>query len=436
MTYSTVNTTFPHLAEIHLASDLEVNSTGGEYVIDTNKRNHTVMVASVLFGSGVLGNLLALFVLATSAPEQRKTLFYKLVAGLAVTDLFGTCTTSPVVISVYLNNFKWLGGMAMCHYFSFMMIFANFTTMLIVCAMSIERYICVRHPYIYHTRLTATFAKTTLIGSWILSMLIAFLPIVGLGENSFQYPRTWCFFNYTSRTPANMAFNYIYVILGLVTVSVTVICNGAVIYTLIKMTRKQNLLKTKNGDARKFRGNNKRYAEIQMVVLLIGITIVFTTSFCPLMFYVLVCQTSLVNVINVDQAGLLMVRFASFNPILDPWVYILFRREMVWKVINLIKCILRIEPKPVVVEGAMLKQLQDEEYTCLDFCWHCLSEPPPQRVNAPFSQSRASQFNRSPSYIRRMSDSMYGNGSLAVNLLVQPSPSDAAMLKAVTQSKM
>ncbi|ESO86653.1 hypothetical protein LOTGIDRAFT_194810, partial [Lottia gigantea] len=340
MTYSTINTTAPVIGELHIASDLDVNSTSEGYVIDTNKRNHTVMVASVMFGSGVVGNLLALFVLATSAPEQRRTLFYKLVAGLAVTDLFGTCTTSPVVISVYMNNFKWLGGMAMCHYFSFMMIFANFTTMLIVCAMSIERYICVRHPYIYHTRLTAKFAKITLIGSWILSIVIACLPFIGMGENAFQYPKTWCFFDYTSKKPSNMAFNYFYVMIGLLTVLVTVICNGAVIYTLVKMTKKQQVLKSKSGEARKFHGNSKRYGEIQMVVLLIGITIVFTACYCPLMFYVLLCQTSLVETINTDKAGLLMVRFASFNPILDPWVYILFRRELVWKIVDAIKCFL------------------------------------------------------------------------------------------------
>ena len=78
----------------------------------------------------------------------------QLVAGLAISDLLGTTATSPVVIAVYMNDFQWVGGDALCHYFSFALIFAGFATMLIVCAMSVERFICVRHPYMYKTKLS------------------------------------------------------------------------------------------------------------------------------------------------------------------------------------------------------------------------------------------------------------------------------------------
>ena len=261
----------------------DYNLSVGGPTVDVAKKNHTVMVSCVMFGSGVFGNLLALTVLATSAPEQRRTLFYKLVAGLAASDLLGTVATSPVVISVYVNNFKWVGGLPLCHYFSFMMIFASFTTMFIVCAMSVERYICVRHPYLYHTRLTATYAKISLIGSWSISLIMASLPLMGLGNNTFQYPRTWCFFDYTSREPLNMAFNILYATIAMITIVVTMCCNLVVTYTLLRLRRKQGLLNALNGTSGKSRCYNKRYAELQMVVVLIGITIVFTCCYSPLM---------------------------------------------------------------------------------------------------------------------------------------------------------
>ncbi|XP_067679440.1 prostaglandin E2 receptor EP2 subtype-like [Haliotis asinina] len=415
--------------QLFLINDTEgigANISVGGYVVDAAKRNHTVMVASVMFGTGVFGNLLALFVLATSAIEQRRTLFYKLVAGLAVTDLFGTCALSPVVISVYVNNFKWIGGMPVCHYFSFMMIFASFTTLLIVTSMAVERYICVRHPYLYHTRLTATYAKVTLIGSWVLSILIASFPLMGFGKNIYQYPKTWCFFDYLSKDPVNIAFNLFYALIALIAIFVTIICNIVVIYTLIRIRKKQDILNASGGNTRKFKSNNKRYAEIQMVVLLIGITVVFASCYFPLMIYVLLCQTDLVTLMKTDKMGLLLIRFASFNPILDPWVYILFRRELVWKIVNAIKCILRIDQQNI---QNVKTPLNEEEPNCCVFCLQCLCEPPNTKANYSVSKPSAT-LQRSPSERRRLSETLYGNGTVTSKLLIKPpSPADEMVLK-------
>nr|KAG5700089.1 hypothetical protein BaRGS_029839 [Batillaria attramentaria] len=205
-------------------------------------KNRTVMINCVMFGSGVLGNLLALYVLATSSVDQRRSVFYKLVAGLAVTDLLGTIATSPVVIAVYMNNLQWVGGTPLCHYFSFAMIFAGYATMLIVCTMSVERYICVRHPYIYHTRLSGKFAKLALLGCWTVSIAIASLPLIGVGTNVKQFPYTWCFFDYLSTEPADVAFNYIYAVIALLVVIVTFVCNVSVIVTLLTLRSRQNRL--------------------------------------------------------------------------------------------------------------------------------------------------------------------------------------------------
>ena len=107
-----------------------------------------------------------------------------------------------------------------------------------------------------------------------------------------------------------------------------------------------------------------------------------------------------------------MIRVASFNPILDPWVYILFRRELVWRLVKVCRCILRLEPLgPPQPPPALFKQptlLKDPEGggvvvngegeasepdgrraledpynpSCLAFCYQCLCLPPaPRRHN-------------------------------------------------------
>ena len=61
-----------------------------------------------------------------------------------------------------------------------------------------------------------------------------------------------------------------------------------------------------------------------------------------LQIFVLVCQTELQ--FDSRRWVLSLIRLASFNPILDPWVYILFRRELVWRLVKFCRWLLRLHP--------------------------------------------------------------------------------------------
>lgn len=256
--------------------------------MDTELRNRTVLSSCLMFSAGVVGNVLALALMATSPSEQKKTMFYKLMAGLAFTDLVGTCATSPVVITIYVTRAKLEKDMPLCHYFSFMMIFAGFATMSLVCAMAVERYICLCHPFTYRCKLPKSYAKYAFITSWLVSIIIATFPLMGLGHNAVQFPQTWCFFNSTSRDPKDRAFNLIYASISLIAILATLGCNVAAIFTVLAVNRRHNGF----GDSqfpviRRNRGLVQRYAELHMVVMLFGVTIVFIFCFGPLMVSVL-----------------------------------------------------------------------------------------------------------------------------------------------------
>ena len=258
------------------------NSTNTLVQISGVKKNNSVISSSVMFSVGVLSNLLALIVIKRSPMDQKRKLFYRLVAGLTLTDLTGLVGTSPFVIAVYVNDFKWFGGMPLCKYFGFMMIFAGTATTTIVCLMAIERLLCIRHPYFYYARLRKKHATFFLVGAWLFAALIAGLPLVGFGEIVLQYPYTWCFFDYYTDDIVNRGFNYLFALLELVTISVTVTCNGIVLFTLFR-TKMRGLTRKKSRDSRTFSGYSRRYAECQMAVLLIGITVVFSSCYLPLM---------------------------------------------------------------------------------------------------------------------------------------------------------
>ena len=246
--------------------------------------SRTVIMPSAMFAAGFIGNALALILMATSPVEQKRTLFYKLMFGLALTDLMGTCTTSPVVIHIYATGATLESETPLCNYFSFMLVFAAFATMSVVCAMAVERYICLCHPYFYQCKLPKSYARYALLISWTLSGIIAALPLVGLGRPVAQYPKTWCFFDATSREPQDRAFSIIFASITLLAIGVTIYCNVAAIYTVLALRRRQKALNaSQNPAGTGCRGMSQRFAELHMLVMLVGVTIIFTSCFAPLM---------------------------------------------------------------------------------------------------------------------------------------------------------
>ena len=97
----------------------------------------------------------------------------------------------------------------------------------------------------------------------------------------------------------------------------------------------------------------------------------------------LVCNTML---------DLQLIRLASFNQILDPWVYILLRKELLWKIISGVKCI--CNRGHADLSSLPQKQFNIEEANCCVFCFHCLCDPPMTR------QRSGSIFSQDSQYVR------------------------------------
>lgn len=98
---------------------------------------------------------------------------------------------------------------------------------------------------------------------------------------------------------------------------------------------------------------------------------------------IVINQTKLLPV-NL-RTDLLMIRLASLNQILDPWVYILLRREVVWRVGHTLKKIFTKKSKCEEQNSQFRRQesnvvlMNDVNYTCCMFCFHCLCDPPQTR---------------------------------------------------------
>lgn len=304
-------------------------------------------IPSVMFIFGVAGNVIAIVVLCKSRKEQKESTFYTLVCGLAVTDLLGTLLASPVTIATYVKG-SWPGGDPLCQYFGFTLLFFSLAGLSIICAMSVERYMAINHAYFYNDCVDQRLAGLTLVGIYVSNALFCALPSVGFGQVKKQYPQTWCFLEWRSDVGSDAAFSYMYAGFSSVLILVTVLCNVLVCGALIRMHRsflRRVSLGTEAGravePARRRSFGRLAGAEIQMVILLIGTSAVVLICSIPLVAQVFLNQLYKTPVeLRLDKnPDLRAIRFASFNPILDPWIYILLRKAVLLKLIEKIKCL-------------------------------------------------------------------------------------------------
>ncbi|KAL3991915.1 Ras-related protein Rab-14 [Sarotherodon galilaeus] len=292
----------------------------------------------IMFLLGVVGNLLALFILGVHQKEHRSrsSVFCILVTGLALTDLLGTCLLSPPVFICYARSMSLtdLGGKGLCNLFGFAMSFFGLAPTLILCAMAVERCLAISHPYFYSVHIRRNFAKFTLLFIYLFSVAFCLLPFVGYGKFRQYCPGTWCFIDMdaTEDEQANLvlAFSLSYSSLTALLIFAVFVCNVSVIITLCKMHKSHILRRGSVGST----GRKRRLSlawfgqgeeEMDHLVLLALITVIFVVCSLPLTI------AGFINAIHPfcgDIENLRAFRFYALNPIVDPWVFIICRKSV------------------------------------------------------------------------------------------------------------
>lgn len=276
-----------------------------------------------MFVAGVVGNGLALGILGARR-QSRPSAFAVLVTGLAVTDLLGTCFLSPAVFVAYARNSSLLGlargGPALCDAFAFAMTFFGLASMLILFAMAVERCLALSHPYLYAQLDGPRCARLALPTIYAFCMLFCALPLLGLGQHQQYCPGSWCFIRLRSAEPRGCAFSLAYASLVALLVSAIVLCNGSVTLSLCRMYRQQ----------RRHQGllvlsSRTHEDEVDHLILLALMTVIMTVCSLPLTIRGF---TQAIAPDSSEMGDLLAFRFNAFNPILDPWVFILFRKAV------------------------------------------------------------------------------------------------------------
>ncbi|KAM8783560.1 prostaglandin D2 receptor [Rhynchonycteris naso] len=312
------------------------------------EKGHSATMSWVLFSAGLLGNLLALGLLARSglgscplrSPRPLPSVFYVLVCGLTITDLLGKSLLSPFVLAAYAQNQSLWGlvptpGSSMCQAFAFIMSFFGLASMLQLLAMALECWLCLGHPFFYQQHITLR--RGALVAPVVSAFSLAFcaLPFTGFGKFVQYCPGTWCFIQMTheERSLSVLGYSVLYASLLALLVLAIVLCNLSAMSNLYAMHRRLRWRErwvTRDRAAPRACEREALPEELDNLLLLALMTVLFTVCSLPLIYrayYGAFKADSKEN--EIYEAGdLLALRFLSVISIMDPWIFIIFRTSV------------------------------------------------------------------------------------------------------------
>ncbi|XP_071307767.1 thromboxane A2 receptor [Agelaius tricolor] len=295
---------------------------------------------STAFGLiGLCSNLFALCVLVSSSRKlssQARSSFLIFLCGLVVTDFMGLLVTASVIIPYHFTKFSWAKvdpGCHLCNFLGFSMVFFGQCPLLLGATMAGERFVGINRPFSRSTSLSKRRAWAIVGLVWGFSCLLGLLPLFGLGRYTLQFPGSWCFLTLLPDT-GDVVFCLLFALLGILSVLLSFVLNTISVVTLCRVYHDRESVQ------------RRRDSEVEMMVQLVGIMIIATICWMPLLIFIvqMVLQhlPGQAQVLPTDTQEMLLIyiRMVTWNQILDPWVYILFRRAVLQRVYP------RIPPRP------------------------------------------------------------------------------------------
>ncbi|CAL8273717.1 unnamed protein product [Lota lota] len=308
---------------------------------------------------GALSNITALGILAKSQVRfrrQTKAPFLLLAGALLLADLGGHMI--PGAFSMYLHMAPnqnldprelakdSAGTKAFCRVFGASMVFFGLCPLLLGCAMAAERYVGISQPLLHAAVVTVARVRLAVMLLSSLALLLAVLPLLDIGSYTTQFPGTWCFLPiHGTRSTADTCLALAFSGLGLAAVGLSLLCNILSGLVLLQARVNYKSVKAKKCEPRSKRRTSSSSTwvtsccslDVEMMAQLAAITVVSLVCWTP--FLVSVASSILsylkmkILLMEVTEGkSLLGLRMASWNQILDPWIYILLRKAVLRRV--------------------------------------------------------------------------------------------------------
>uniref|UniRef100_A0A3Q1AJL7 Thromboxane A2 receptor n=2 Tax=Amphiprion ocellaris TaxID=80972 RepID=A0A3Q1AJL7_AMPOC len=297
---------------------------------------------------GAISNLTALGILAKTHVRFRrhsKAPFFLLTVALLLADLGGHVV--PGAFALYLHVHQRYKTQAMkptsifCHIFGACMVFFGLCPLLFGCAMAVERCVAITQPFFHASMISVAHARRVVFFLSSLALVLAVLPLFAVGTYTTQFPGTWCFLPiHDPQSAADTNLALAFSSLGLTALTFSLLCNILSGLVLLQTRMKSHSVITKPAVRCDHRTSSASSSslfcslDVEMMTQLAAITVVLCVCWSPFLIHILVVQLNQSHRASgpvKDGFLLLGLRMASWNQILDPWVYILLRRTVLFR---------------------------------------------------------------------------------------------------------
>lgn len=262
---------------------------------------------------GVIGNSIAVTIVCCTARSHRWRPFHRYVCGLALTDGIGVMLALPFAIHRYTTNFQFTYSYSVCSYMSVVQMFTIIASAMIVCLMSIDRFMALICPYVYKSVKKGRHSTVTLACIWGVCAFLSSGHLMAGRSSRLFYPDSWCFVNFVSDNPTDLGFAFLYALTGLLVLVVTFITNMILLAIVLqrKCSKSSAIIANKHGT--------------YIILFLFSIVLLFSICILPILINMLGHLFGTFE--GWPSFELLGIEMATTNSIIDPWIYIIFRKE-------------------------------------------------------------------------------------------------------------
>ncbi|XP_071487396.1 protein trapped in endoderm-1-like [Diadema antillarum] len=276
---------------------------------------------------GALGNLATIFAVAKSK-LLRSNSMNLFVVSLSISDILYCSTILPVLMTVYAEN-AWILGPGYCKvYATFLFTFVG-ATLMCLAAISLSRYMKMRHAAVYNRYFTKYgFISGLIIIAWLLPVMFLFPAITGLWGGIGYEPRTLtCTF-----LRDNTGYNRFFMVSALILPTAFIVTFYLLIFCMVQANHRRihrhnmqlpatTAASGEAGSQRQVQKPNAR-EDLSFTRMMIAIFVAFILCYFP---YILT------NLVDPDVTMLELHFFAGmccwFSSCLNPMLYVHMNRQ-------------------------------------------------------------------------------------------------------------
>ena len=217
----------------------DLNATSHDGATDTPSLSRTIVgIQSTAFlllsVSSLICNALVGYVL-WKKPELLSHSSSKLLLNLSASSFLLSLTVLPFVFaSSVVKQREWIFGDAWCQASGFLTVLLSASSLGMVMLLSIDRYHCIVNPLIYANRMSPTRTRFFAFCTWVASLFLASIPLIGWGKYGYQSAKVSCTVVWSD--PLSQGYTKLY---SLLTLFIPLLVMLYAYYHIVKAARRQ-----------------------------------------------------------------------------------------------------------------------------------------------------------------------------------------------------